>query len=517
MLKTSSKNKTKIFSLLMTSSLILPSGNVFAAEITETEIENNQLNEIEDTSNYYEIVGKSNVTANQLAAFFKSKADFPQYYEDNFNISLMDFCQLYIDECKEENIKPEVAFAQMSLETNYLKYTGRVPIDANNFAGMGAVDTTQDYKIYETVKEGIRAQIQHLKAYATTDKLKNECIDDRFKYVQRGCAAYVEWLGIQENPIHKGWASSKDYGSHLRDRIEWILETEQEKTTQQNNKKTNSKQTSTNNKQNNKVNKKPEYSKDIQTSKRKEISFDNKWEYAEFSKINDGKAILYKADQKNSKNITICINAGHGTKGGSKVKTYSHPDKSPKTTGGTTTKGEIMSTAISSGMTFNDNTAESKVTLQIALILKEKLLNKGYDVLLIRETDDVQLDNVARTVIANNNADCHISLHWDGDGLDYDKGCFAIRVPEGIKEMVPVKNNWEKSDKLAELLEEGLRNTNCKINKNKVAIDLTQTSYSTIPSVDLELGNATSKHDDETLNNQAEGIVNGIEKFFVKK
>ena len=49
----------------------------------------------------------------------------------------------------------------------------------------------------------------------------------------------------------------------------------------------------------------------------------------------------------------------------------------------------------------------------MAKVLKDKLLARGYDVLMIRENDDVQLDNVARTVLANNMADCHIALHWD--------------------------------------------------------------------------------------------------------
>lgn len=84
-------------------------------------------------------------------------------------------------------------------------------------------------------------------------------------------------------------------------------------------------------------------------------------------------------------------------------------------------------------MTFNDGATESSVTLRMAEILRDKLLAAGYDVLMVRDGSDVQLDNVARTVICNNVADCHISLHWDGDGLSYDKGCFYISVPDGIK------------------------------------------------------------------------------------
>lgn len=89
-------------------------------------------------------------------------------------------------------------------------------------------------------------------------------------------------------------------------------------------------------------------------------------------------------------------------------------------------------------MTFSDGTPESKVTLAMAKVFKDKLLAAGYDVLMIRDGDDVQLDNIARSVIANNAADCHIALHWDGDGLNYDKGCFYISVPG------PVSNLWSR-------------------------------------------------------------------------
>ncbi|MDE6588937.1 MAG: hypothetical protein K2K53_01045, partial [Oscillospiraceae bacterium] len=51
---------------------------------------------------------------------------------------------------------------------------------------------------------GIRAQVQHLKAYASIEPLKGECIDPRFKYVARGCAEVVEWLGQKENPQGRG-------------------------------------------------------------------------------------------------------------------------------------------------------------------------------------------------------------------------------------------------------------------------------------------------------------------------
>ena len=45
-------------------------------------------------------------------------------------------------------------------------------------------------------------------------------------------------------------------------------------------------------------------------------------------------------------------------------------------------------------------------------------------------------------------------------------------------------------------------------------MDLTQTSYSTIPSIDIELGDGKSAHDDATLGKLADGLVVGVNSFF---
>lgn len=244
------------------------------------------------------------------------------------------------------------------------------------------------------------------------------------------------------------------------------------------------------------------------------VYLDSSWEYADHTVINSGYAVLYTAEA-NRKNLVVGVNAGHGTSGGTSVKTLCHPDGSAKTTGGTTGQGATQAVAVSSGMTFQDGTAESSVTLRMAQILRDKLLAVGYDVLMVRDGSDVQLDNVARTVICNNRANCHIALHWDGDGLDYDKGCFYIRVPDGIKGMEPVASHWQQHDALGAALVEGLRGQGAKINgKGSMAIDLTQTSYSTVPSVDMELGNACSDHSDATLGMLADGLVAGVNSYF---
>lgn len=244
------------------------------------------------------------------------------------------------------------------------------------------------------------------------------------------------------------------------------------------------------------------------------VLFDMSWPYSEFSKIHSGNAVMYRA-KDGRKNIVIGVNAGHGTSGGTSVKTYCHPDMSPKVTGGTTSAGSITAVAVSGGMTFLDGTSEATVTLKMAEILRDKLLLSGYDVLMLRDGDDVQLDNIARTVIANNVANCIISLHWDGDNLDYDKGCFYISTPDGIKNMEPVASHWQEHEALGNSLISGLKAKGCKIYQNgSMKIDLTQTSFSTVASVDIELGNAASIHDVTTLNVLAEGLVEGIEIFY---
>ena len=248
-----------------------------------------------------------------------------------------------------------------------------------------------------------------------------------------------------------------------------------------------------------------------------QITLDSTWEYADHSKINTGAAVLYRAPEESGrKGIVIGVNAGHGTVGGSKVKTLCHPDGSAKVTGGSTAAGAMEAAAVSGGMTFQDGTPEREVTLRMAQILRDKLLSSGYDVLMLRDSEDVQLDNVARTVICNNVADCHIALHWDsGDGKNYDKGCFYISVPEALKTMEPVASHWQQHDTLGTDLVEGLREQGATIyGKGHMGIDLTQTSYSTIPSVDMELGNAYSDHSDVILEQLATGLLTGINTYF---
>ena len=155
------------------------------------------------------ITGKAEATAEQMAAYIKAK-------NGSVAQSVLDMIPLYLSEGETENIRGDIAFAQSCLETGNFTFSGSaVKLSQNNFCGMGVTKNGETGNSFKTPQLGIRAQIQHLKAYANTAKLKQECVDPRFDLVSRGCAPYVEYLGIQENPKGKGWASGAGYGEKI--------------------------------------------------------------------------------------------------------------------------------------------------------------------------------------------------------------------------------------------------------------------------------------------------------------
>ena len=170
-------------------------------------------------------MGNSSVTALQLANFYKAmNKKYPSYYSQNDKEAktIEDFCKIYIEECKNEGVRVEVAFAQAMVETGYLSFGGDVDISQYNFAGMGATGNGVKGNSFSTVRLGIRAQVQHLKCYASTDKLNGDCVDPRWGEWLRGKAPYVEWLSIPNNPYGTGWAGSATYADLIKGIMENI-------------------------------------------------------------------------------------------------------------------------------------------------------------------------------------------------------------------------------------------------------------------------------------------------------
>ena len=210
------------------------------------------------------------------------------------------------------------------------------------------------------------------------------------------------------------------------------------------------------------------------------VNFDESWQWASSSEIHTGSAVLYRAggslEAPGRKNFTVCVNAGHGTAGGEGVQTLSHPDGTPKVTGGTNAEGAVYSTAISSGMAFLDGTPEASANLMTALALKELLLS-----------------------------------------TQSDKGVYFCSVPSdaSYRQMEPVASHWQEHMALGQSLIQGLAaNGFALFGDGTLEMDLTQTSYSTIPSVDIEVGDGASDHSQEACAARARGLRDGISLYY---
>lgn len=166
---------------------------------------------------YHSVITKSTTTVNQMVNYYNAKASYPAYYATTDAPDIRTFCQMYYDEATKEGVDPALAFTQSMKETGFLKFTGQVKIEQFNFAGMGVTDASTNGDSYQNVREGIRAHVQHLKAYAVKNPaFANPVVDKRysswFAANRAGTAPYIEWLGKSENPSGFGWATAKGYG-----------------------------------------------------------------------------------------------------------------------------------------------------------------------------------------------------------------------------------------------------------------------------------------------------------------
>jgi len=166
-------------------------------------------------NNWTPIMGKAVATPHQLYSYANRINPNPK-----ISVPLMDLCKMFIEEGEIEGVRGDIAFCQSLKETGYFRFNGQAKPEWNNFSGLGvtgAIDpkTGEPYgEKFPDARTGVRAQIQHLKAYATTEPLVQPCVDNRFNAVKRGRAPYWEWLGRDENPENQyrdpsdrqGWA-----------------------------------------------------------------------------------------------------------------------------------------------------------------------------------------------------------------------------------------------------------------------------------------------------------------------
>lgn len=177
------------------------------------------------TGSAYQIMGTSKSTVAQMVNLYKKYATtaYPQELEKGGAKDIQQLAEIFYEEANDEGIRAEVAWCQAMHETGYLKFNGDVKVTQYNFAGLGATGGGTKGASFSNVREGVRAQIQHLKAYAdetaTEKSLKHDLVDSRFKYVSKGSAKFVEILGAKENPNGTGWATAENYGYKIMNLI----------------------------------------------------------------------------------------------------------------------------------------------------------------------------------------------------------------------------------------------------------------------------------------------------------
>lgn len=174
---------------------LTPSSNIKANKKSE------EIVEIKTPSE--RIMDKGLITSSTLANFLKSNNNsIDQLYIQNL-------AEIYLEKANLEGVNPDIAFTQMCLETGFLRFDGTVDRHQNNFCGLGAIGNGVKGMKFKNVRQGVRAHIQHLKAYASTNDLNNKLVDSRFKFVKRGSATYISGLTGK-------WATDSKYDKKIR-------------------------------------------------------------------------------------------------------------------------------------------------------------------------------------------------------------------------------------------------------------------------------------------------------------
>jgi hypothetical protein len=151
----------------------------------------------------FSIMGRGTLKASEMAVFL---------HKNNASISILKatrIAKIYMEEANSEGVNYDVAFSQMCLETGFLHYGGSVLPGQNNFCGLGVINKQTKGFSFHDIRLGIRAHIQHLKAYASNGKLHHNIVDPRFRFVKRGSIKRVDDLA-------GSWASDKRYGKKIR-------------------------------------------------------------------------------------------------------------------------------------------------------------------------------------------------------------------------------------------------------------------------------------------------------------
>ena len=126
-----------------------------------------------------EILGAAEATQAQMAAFIRRRNPQPK-----LGCSVEEIVRLYYEEAGAEGVRADIALCQALKETGFFAYGGDVLPAQNNYCGLGATGNKAKGAYFATPQEGVRAHIQHLMAYATTERPHAPLVDPRYDLVR---------------------------------------------------------------------------------------------------------------------------------------------------------------------------------------------------------------------------------------------------------------------------------------------------------------------------------------------
>ncbi len=159
---------------------------------------------------FNKIMSPGNTSEVQLQLFLKNN-------NENALKQFPDLPKLYREEATLEGVNYDIAFCQMCVETEFLRFGGEIKPLQNNFAGLGTIGGSSETASFDSARIGVRAHIQHLKAYASLEPLVQEVVDPRFRFVTRGIASSIDQLSGR-------WSADLEYGAKITAMLKRLYE-----------------------------------------------------------------------------------------------------------------------------------------------------------------------------------------------------------------------------------------------------------------------------------------------------